>query len=696
MTKVLITGGAGFIGSHLTDRLLARGDEVLVIDNFSTARRDSLEPHERLTWSRGRSPTPSSSSGAFAFGPEVVVHAAASYKDPDGLGRGRRTNVVGTANVVQAAERAGASRGSSTSRPPSATASSRSSSRSRSSHPLRPGDSSYAISKTAGEHYVQLGGARLRSRSGWPTSTGRATSGPAADVLPPPDRRQAVLRDGHAPRLHLRRRPDRPASSARSTARAQPAPTTPPRAPTSPSRSCSTPPSPRSACRLDEVEVRERGEDDAFTILLDPARTHRDVRLDDRPRRSTRASRGAIAWYREHGIEQTFTHLQMPEGAHDAGRRARRAAPSSSAAQASSAPTSCAGRWREAPRGSSWSTTCSRPSAENVPDDARVRLSRGLDRRRRDPRSARRRARPGLPSRHVPRQPELDRRAARRPREQPHHDAQAARAAQGLAARRTRRLRRLGLHARPAHLRARPRRRRGRAGAARPRQPVPDLQGRGRVLLRLLPPALRASDGACALPERLRAGRDARRRRWRGTPATVWRNVDAVVRLSRAQGHAAAAGQWRPRSRDFIYVDDIVDGLLAWRKSGEPGDVYNLASGVETTIRELAETINCARRNRDSELEVRRAARLGSVGPALRQHRQVAAELGFEAGAAWRTACGGRSSGRARTSTASTPASTGTRTGSRRRDAAERDGAHLASVAGRRSVDPLGRGRAAA
>ena len=40
--KVLITGGAGFIGSHLADRLLARGDEVLVIDNFATARRDNL------------------------------------------------------------------------------------------------------------------------------------------------------------------------------------------------------------------------------------------------------------------------------------------------------------------------------------------------------------------------------------------------------------------------------------------------------------------------------------------------------------------------------------------------------------------------------------------------------------------------------------------------------------------------------
>jgi nucleoside-diphosphate-sugar epimerase len=45
-------------------------------------------------------------------------------------------------------------------------------------------------------------------------------------------------------------------------------------------------------------------------------------------------------------------------------------------------------------------------------------------------------------------------------------------------------------------------------------------------------------------------------------------------------------------SRDFIYVGDIVGGLLRCATAGEPGDVYNLASGVETSIRELAETIN--------------------------------------------------------------------------------------------------------
>lgn len=39
MKRILVTGGAGFIGSHLCDRLLARGDEVLCVDNFFTSRR---------------------------------------------------------------------------------------------------------------------------------------------------------------------------------------------------------------------------------------------------------------------------------------------------------------------------------------------------------------------------------------------------------------------------------------------------------------------------------------------------------------------------------------------------------------------------------------------------------------------------------------------------------------------------------
>lgn len=46
--RALVTGGAGFIGSHLVERLLARGDAVTVVDNLSTGRRDNLTPHDRL------------------------------------------------------------------------------------------------------------------------------------------------------------------------------------------------------------------------------------------------------------------------------------------------------------------------------------------------------------------------------------------------------------------------------------------------------------------------------------------------------------------------------------------------------------------------------------------------------------------------------------------------------------------------
>ncbi|HEX9741771.1 MAG TPA: NAD-dependent epimerase/dehydratase family protein [Nitrospiraceae bacterium] len=79
---------------------------------------------------------------------------------------------------------------------------------------------------------------------------------------------------------------------------------------------------------------------------------------------------------------------------------------------------------------------------------------------------------------------------------------------------------------------------------------------------------------------------------WRGTPATVWRNVTpAFVYRALKQWPLTVENEGRA-SRDFIFVEDIVRGLVLCALEGQPGDVYNLASGKETTILELAQTVN--------------------------------------------------------------------------------------------------------
>lgn len=45
--RIVVTGGAGFVGSHLVDRLIARGDSVIVVDNFFTGRKENLVHHFR-------------------------------------------------------------------------------------------------------------------------------------------------------------------------------------------------------------------------------------------------------------------------------------------------------------------------------------------------------------------------------------------------------------------------------------------------------------------------------------------------------------------------------------------------------------------------------------------------------------------------------------------------------------------------
>jgi UDP-glucose 4-epimerase len=308
--RVLITGGAGFIGSHLADRLLSRGDEVLVIDNFATARHDNLTEHERLQLVEDTIVDQQLVSNTFSsFKPEAVAHAAASFKDPDDWSEDAATNAVGTANVVKACEAAGIGRlvyfqtalcyGLHPLEQPITL-----------DHPLRPEESSYAISKTAGEYYVSLSdldwvSLRLANAYGprnvsgpLPTFFHRLTQDKPCFVM---DTRRdfiyvqdlidlvlaALDGEGSGGAYHASSGAD---FSIKELFEATVA-----------------------ALALDpapEVDVRERGPDDAFTILLDPSRTRNEFGWTP----STPLQKGvaeAIAYYRKHGIEETYTHLRI-------------------------------------------------------------------------------------------------------------------------------------------------------------------------------------------------------------------------------------------------------------------------------------------------------------------------------------------------------------------------------------------------
>jgi len=309
--RVLITGGGGFIGSHLADRLLAERNEVLVLDNWSTGRRDNLAGgRDGLTIVEDTIADSEAVDRAFkAFGPDSVVHAAASYKDPEAWEEDVRTNSLGTANVVRAAQRGGVERlvyfqtalcyGTQPIEQPITL-----------SHPIRP-DSSYAISKTAGEQYIELSGLdfvslRLANAYGprnvsgpLPTFFSRLSDGKGVFVM---DTRrdfiyvadlidvvmQALEGTGHG-HYHV--------SSGSDFAIKELLDAT----------------LDAMGIELDEeVEVKPRGEDDAFTILLDPSRINEDFGWKP----ETGLEEGvaaAIADYREHGIGETYTHLKVGE-----------------------------------------------------------------------------------------------------------------------------------------------------------------------------------------------------------------------------------------------------------------------------------------------------------------------------------------------------------------------------------------------
>jgi UDP-glucose 4-epimerase len=108
--RAIVTGGAGFIGSHLVDALVARGDEVVVFDDLSTGRRENLNASARLA--EGDARDPAAVARAFAEArPEICFHLGAQIDIRVSVARPDfdcEVNVLGTLRVLAAAQEHGA------------------------------------------------------------------------------------------------------------------------------------------------------------------------------------------------------------------------------------------------------------------------------------------------------------------------------------------------------------------------------------------------------------------------------------------------------------------------------------------------------------------------------------------------------------------------------------------------------------
>lgn len=306
--KVFVTGGSGLVGSTIIDLLLARGDEVLAIDNFATGRRDNLtaQPGLRLvedTIADGRVV-----DGLIGdFRPDAVIHTAASYKDPDNWAGDALTNAVGSANIARACKDRRVGRliyfqtalcyGTKPIEQPITL-----------DHPIDPTASSYAISKTAGENYIRLSGVdwvvfRLANVVG-----PRNVSGPLPIFFERLSRgKPCFVTEARRDFVFVRDLARTVLSAADGTGSGT--------YHFSSGRDVAI----RDlydavvdAMKLNEYpapEIRPLGPDDAPTILLDPARTLHDFgEIAFTPLDEIVAQ--TVAYYRDYGVEGGYTHLR--------------------------------------------------------------------------------------------------------------------------------------------------------------------------------------------------------------------------------------------------------------------------------------------------------------------------------------------------------------------------------------------------
>jgi UDP-glucose 4-epimerase len=150
--RILITGGAGCLGSNLIEHYLPQGHQIFVIDNFATGKKEVLPEMPGLTVVEGSIVNEQLVNDCIAkFKPTHVIHSAAAYKDPENWAEDALTNITGTIYVAKAALEHNVKRlinfqtalcyGRPEQLPIPST------------HPTRP-FTSYGISKTAGEAFL--------------------------------------------------------------------------------------------------------------------------------------------------------------------------------------------------------------------------------------------------------------------------------------------------------------------------------------------------------------------------------------------------------------------------------------------------------------------------------------------------------------------------------------------------------------
>ncbi len=152
--RMLVTGGAGFIGSHLVDRFVTDGHDVVALDDLSSGLREQVNPKARLVTADLRSKE--AAAAVMAFAPEVLCHHAAQMdvrKSVAVPAFDADVNLVGLLNVMESARSAGALQHVLFASSGGAMYGEQETYPAPESHPSRP-ESPYGLAKAVSEQYL--------------------------------------------------------------------------------------------------------------------------------------------------------------------------------------------------------------------------------------------------------------------------------------------------------------------------------------------------------------------------------------------------------------------------------------------------------------------------------------------------------------------------------------------------------------